>query len=337
MSALAAIFGCSGPELTAEEAAFFRAVRPWGFILFARNIEAPAQVCQLTAALRETVGRHDAPVLVDQEGGPVQRLKPPHWRAYPPGRAYGSLPTGRQADTVRLGARLIADELTDVGINVDCLPVLDVADPQGHAVIGERAYGDSPGTVAALGRAACEGLLAGGVLPVIKHMPGHGRARADSHLELPRVEASLAELDARDFEPFRALTDMPMAMSAHVVYAAVDPERPATVSKVMFDRVIRGAIGFDGLVMTDDLSMQALSGGFAERAGAALAAGCDVVLHCNGDVAEMAEVAMGARALDGRSEERAVRALSRLAAPEPLDAAAAVRRFTDAFEGRWAA
>lgn len=337
MSALAAIFGCSGPELTPEEAAFFRAVRPWGFILFARNVETPEQVRRLAAALRETVGRDNAPVLVDQEGGRVQRLQPPHWRAYPPGRAYGALPSGQQAETVRLGARLIADELTDVGINVDCLPVLDVADPSGHAVIGERAYGEAPETVAALGRAAADGLLAGGVLPVIKHMPGHGRARVDSHAELPRVEASWVELEARDFAPFRALADMPLAMSAHVVFTAVDPERPATVSKIMFDRVIRGAIGFDGLVMTDDLSMGALSGGFAERAEAALAAGCDVVLHCNGEMAEMTAVAEGARALAGVSADRADRALARLKRPEPLDAAAAARRFTETFQGRWAA
>jgi beta-N-acetylhexosaminidase len=337
VNTLAAIFGCSGPDLTPQEAAFFRAVRPWGFILFARNVETPAQVRRLTAALRETVGRDDAPILVDQEGGRVQRLKPPHWRAYPPGRLYGTLPAAAQAATTRLGARLIADELADVGVNVDCLPVLDVADPTGHAVIGERAYGETPEVVATLGRAACEGLLAGGVLPVIKHMPGHGRARADSHVELPRVEASFAELEARDFAPFRALADMPMAMSAHVVYAAVDPDRPATLSKAVFDRVIRGAIGFDGLVMTDDLSMQALSGGFAERAQAAQAAGCDMVLHCNGDLSEMRAVAEGAAPLSGRAADRAEAALARLPVQvEPLDATAAAR-FADAFEGRWAA
>lgn len=337
MTTGACILGCSGPRVTADERAFFRDVRPWGFILFARNIEGPDQVRALTAGLREAAGRADAPILVDQEGGRVQRLGPPHWRRYPPARAYADLPPAEQADLVRLGARLMARDLAEVGINVDCHPVLDVPAPGTHGVIGDRAYGDEPGEVVRLGRAAAEGLMAGGVLPVIKHMPGHGRARSDSHLELPVVEAGFDELDARDFAPFRALCDLPMAMTAHVVYAAVDPLRPATTSPAVFEQVIRGALEFDGLVMSDDLSMRALCGGFAERARLAREAGCDVVLHGTGDLAEMRAVADGAGALSGPAGARAAAALARLAPPEPFDQAEALARFEAAFAGAFAA
>ncbi len=337
MSPAAAILGCSGPTLSAEEKAFFRDVDPWGFILFARNVEAPDQVRRLTSALRETVGRADSPILIDQEGGRVARLGPPHWPLYPPGRAYGELDLAIRRETTRLGARLLAHDLAAVGINVDCVPVLDVPDPQGHEIIGDRAYGDTPEQVALLGRAACEGLMAGGVLPIVKHIPGHGRAKADSHLELPVVEAGFEDLDARDFAPFRALSDMPMAMTAHVIYAAVDPDLPATTSRTAFERVIRGAIGFDGLVMSDDLSMKALSGDFAERALASLAAGCDVVLHCNGEMDEMRQVMTGTGRLAGRAAERARAALARIpGAPEPFDAAEGRARFDAAFAGRYA-
>jgi beta-N-acetylhexosaminidase len=341
LSVCAAILGCSGPELTAEETAFFRRVRPWGFILFARNIETPDQVRRLVDALRDTVGRADAPVLIDQEGGRVQRLAPPHWRRFPPGRAYGDLagndPLLRREIT-RLGARLLAHDLAGLGINVDCVPVLDVPDPAGHEIIGDRAYGRTPDEVAVLGRAAAEGLIAGGVLPVIKHIPGHGRAKADSHLELPVVDASYADLDARDFAPFKALSDMPMAMTAHVIYSAVDAKRPATTSRKAMRQVVRGTIGFDGLVMSDDLSMKALSGDFSERARASRAAGCDVVLHCNGVMAEMKPVVEGAGALTGRAAARAKAALARLPkVVEPFDAAEGRARFDAAFEGRWAA
>jgi len=337
VSVSACILGCAGPTLTKAEKAFFADVRPWGFILFARNIEAPEQVRALTAALRETVGRPDAPILIDQEGGRVQRLGPPHWRRYPPGRAYGGA-TGDGRELARLGARLMAHDLTALGINVDCAPVLDVSDPQGHAVIGDRAYGDTPGQVALLGRAVCEGLIAGGVLPVVKHIPGHGRARADSHLELPIVDAIWDELDARDVAPFRALSDMPMAMTAHVIYAALDARRPATTSRKVLRKVVRGAIGFDGLLMSDDLSMKALTGGFRDRAEAALKAGCDVVLHCNGDMAEMKAVAAGTGPLKGHARRRAHAALARLPkAVEPFDAAEGRARFDAAFAGRFAA
>ncbi|WP_296597619.1 beta-N-acetylhexosaminidase [Phenylobacterium sp.] len=333
----ACILGCSGPMLTAAERAFFADAQPWGFILFARNVETPEQVRALTAALREAVGREDAPILVDQEGGRVQRLRPPHWPSYPPARAYGDLPPAERLAIARLGGRLIAHDVAQVGIDVDCLPVLDVPAPDGHGVIGDRAYAETPGDVAAIGRAAAEGLMGGGVLPVVKHMPGHGRARADSHHDLPVVNAGADKLEACDFAPFRALADLPMAMSAHVVYAAFDPERPATVSPTVVREVIRGRIAFDGLLMTDDLSMQALSGGFRGRAEAGRAAGCDVVLHCNGDMAEMQAVVAGAGPLAGKAAERAGAALARRKPAEPFDVAEGRARLAAAFAGRLAA
>jgi len=331
------IFGCAGPTLTREEAAFFADVRPWGFILFKRNVETPAQVRALVDALRGTVGRADAPVMIDQEGGRVQRLGPPHWRRYPPGRAYGQLGEDRREIT-RLGARLLAHDLAALGINVNCLPVLDVPAPQAHAVIGDRAYGDSPETVALLGRAAAEGLIAGGVLPVVKHVPGHGRPTADSHKTLPVVDAPHADLSVRDFAPFRALSDMPIAMTAHVTYRAVD-DQPATFSRSTVARVIRKEIGFGGLLMTDDISMEALRGALGARARTALAAGCDIVLHCNGDMAQMRSVIAGIdKPLKGKAFQRAAAALARIPrSPEPFDAAEARARFDAAFAGRWAA
>jgi beta-N-acetylhexosaminidase len=337
VSLRACILGCAGTKLSREEVAFFRDVKPWGFILFGRNVETPDQVRKLVDALRQTVGRADAPVLIDQEGGRVQRLKPPHWPVYPPGRAYGEIkgndPLLRREIT-RLGARLIAYDLAQLGINVDCVPVLDVPDPNGHEIIGDRAYGKTTEEVALLGRAAAEGLIAGGVLPVIKHIPGHGRAKADSHLELPVVDASFEALDERDFAPFRVLSDMPMAMTAHVIYSAIDAKRPATTSKTAMKRVIRGAIGYDGLVMSDDLSMKALSGDFQARAKAAVGAGCDLALHCNGDMAEMKAVVEGCGPLKGKARRRADAALARIAkAPEPLDLAEARARFAAAMQG----
>ena len=341
MSHAAVIFGCSGLVLTAEERAFFTEARPWGFILFRRNIDSPEQVRALVDSLRACTGVANAPVLIDQEGGRVQRLGPPHWLKYPPGRAYGQLAANDpllRREIVRLGARLIAHDLAMLGINVDCVPVLDVPDPSGHEIIGDRAYADGPQEVARLGRAAAEGLIAGGVLPVIKHIPGHGRALADSHLSLPVVEASLEELDARDFAPFRVLSDMPMAMTAHVVYTAIDGKGPATTSRKAVGGIIRDALGFDGLLMTDDLSMKALKGDFSARARAALAAGCDIVLHCNGDMAEMRAVLAGTRPLAGKAKTRATAALARIVrAPEPFDVDEARARFDAAFDGRWAA
>jgi beta-N-acetylhexosaminidase len=332
---LACILGCSGLVLTPEEKKFFRKVQPWGFILFRRNIDNPDQVRLLTAALRETVDRPNAPILIDQEGGRVQRLGPPHWPKYPPARAYGDVAVNDplvRRELTRLGARLIADDLSSLGINVDCVPVLDVPAPDGHEIIGDRAYGVTLEVIAELGRAAAEGLIAGGVLPIIKHIPGHGRAMADSHLNLPVVDTPYAELDAVDFAPFRVLSDMPMAMTAHVVYTAVDPKAPATNSKKAIKKVIRDSIGFDGLLMSDDLSMKALGGSFTDRARLSLAAGCDVVLHCNGDMTEMKAVVAGCGILKGKAKRRADAAMARLArSPEPFDAEAGRARFLQAF------
>jgi beta-N-acetylhexosaminidase len=266
----------------------------------------------------------------------VQRLGPPHWPKYPPGRLYGTLSANdplTRREIARLGARLMAHDLRALGINVDCLPVLDVPQPGAHDIIGDRAYAQDPDGIAVLGRAAAEGLLAGGVLPVIKHMPGHGRAGADSHEALPVVDASHAELSAVDFAPFRALSDMPMGMTAHVVYTAIDPKHPATTSRKAIHKVIRREIGFSGLLMSDDLSMKALSGDFADRTRDALKAGCDVVLHCNGVMHEMQAIARSVIKLSGKAKRRADAALARIAAaPEPLDEEAARRRFADAFE-----
>jgi len=316
---LAAIFGCAGVRLTSSEKAFFRDTGPAGFILFARNIESPRQVRALTAELREAAGNANCPILIDQEGGRVARLKPPHWRAAPPQGLFGAMGEEQGARAARLNARLLAAELAELGINVDCLPLLDLRFPGAHDIIGDRAFGGSVGIVSRLGRAVCEGLLDGAVLPVIKHIPGHGRARADSHLELPRVEAARTELEATDFAPFRALADMPLAMTAHIVYAAIDAARPATTSPVVMGEIVRGFIGYDGLVMTDDLSMQALAGDFASRTRASLAAGCDLVLHCNGDMDEMRAVAAAARPLDADGVRRYQGALSMIAAPAPFD------------------
>jgi beta-N-acetylhexosaminidase len=323
MTSRAFIAGCSGHELTPDEIAFFREAAPWGFILFRRNVDTPEQVRALCASLRETVGRADAPILIDQEGGRVQRMGPPHWPKYPPGSAYGRVHANDplvQRELARLGARLIAHDLLSVGITVDCLPVLDVPSPGAHDIIGDRAYGKTPDRVAVLGRAAAEGLLAGGVLPVVKHMPGHGRAGVDSHQALPVVDASREELERHDWAPFRMLADMPLAMSAHVVYTALDPDHPATTSRIVMQEVIRGLIGYDGLVMTDDLSMHALSGSFRDRTEAAFAAGCDMGLHCNGQMEEMIGVAEAAPILSGDGLRRAEAALARIRhEPEPLD------------------
>jgi beta-N-acetylhexosaminidase len=322
------ICGLKGLSLDAEERAFLRDASPWGVILFRRNVENREQVARLTAELREALGRH-APVLVDQEGGRVQRLNTPNWRAYPSAARFEQ--AGADASRVErlawLGARLMAHDLREVGIDVDCLPVLDVPAEQSHAIISDRAYSRDPACAARLGRAAAEGLMTGGVAPVMKHIPGHGRARADSHLELPVVDASRAELEAVDFPPFAANADLPMAMSAHVVYTAIDPAAPGTQSKAVVQDIIRGRIGFDGLLMTDDLSMKALTGSFRERAERAIAAGCDMVLHCNGDLAEAGPVADGAPELTGKALARAERALACIREIEAFDLAAGVAEF----------
>ena len=326
MNTRAFITGISGPELGAAEREFIRSARPWGFILFKRNVETPEQVTRLVEELRKEVGEPDAPVLIDQEGGRVQRFGPPHWPAYPAGAVFGALYEIDRAlglSAARLSARLIAADLIDVGVTVDCLPLADLPVPGSDAVIGDRAYGTEPGKVAAIARAVTEGLEQGGVLPVLKHIPGHGRATADTHFKLPEVDTPKAELERTDFAAFQPLADLPMAMTAHVVFSALDPAHPATTSATIIEQVIRGVIGFQGLLMSDDVSMNALAGSIAERTRAIFAAGCDMVLHCNGKLDEMREVAAETPELSGRAMERAKRALASRRPPQAFDRAAA--------------
>lgn len=322
MAVRAFITGVSGPVLTDGERAFLRAEQPWGFILFRRNIENPAQVAQLVAELRAIAGRADAPVLIDQEGGRVQRLGPPHWPRYPAGAVFGALYDQSSDKGLRaawLSSRLIAVDLAALGINVDCLPLADVPVAGADAVIGDRAYGTTPEKVVAIARAVTNGLLDGGILPILKHIPGHGRATADSHLRLPTVDTSRAELERTDFVAFSHLADLPMAMTAHVVFSDLDAAQPATTSATIITQVIRGAMNFQGLLMSDDVSMNALSGSIADRTRASLAAGCDVALHCNGQMDEMRAVASEAPVLGGEALKRAERALAACKPPQPFD------------------
>ena len=320
------IYGCAGLELTPEERAFFRDSQPWGFILFARNIDDHGQVTALIRSLRETINDPKASVLIDQEGGRVARLKPPNWKARPAAARFGELHAKapeKSREAVYLNARLIASDLAELGINVDCMPVLDVPVTDADKVIGDRAFSMDPAVVIDLGREAIDGLIEGGVLPVMKHIPGHGRATADTHFELPHVAQDVEELSATDFVTFRSLNNCPMAMTAHVVYDAIDPQRPATTSPKVIRDVIRGEIGFDGLLLSDDLSMNALSGTIGSRAKAALFAGCDIVIHCNGKMDEMKDVAEEAKPMEGPSLERAKKALAHLAPAEEFDTAVA--------------
>ncbi|MBO9459058.1 beta-N-acetylhexosaminidase [Labrenzia sp. R5_0] len=314
------VSGCAGPTLTSSEIDFFQQEDPWGLILFARNIETPEQVRILTSAFREAVGRSDAPVLVDQEGGRVQRLKPPHWPKYPAPKAYGDLYDRDAAAGQRvawLAGRLIADDLYKVGITVDCLPCLDVRFPETVDAIGDRALSQDPEVVATLGKAMAEGALAGGVLPVIKHIPGHGRARVDSHFELPRVNAAISSLESVDFRPFKALSHVSLGMTAHIVYEGIDPNTAGTQSAKVIQEIIRGEIGFDGCLMSDDISMKALGGSFEDRSGKIIEAGCDIVLHCNGDMDEMIAVAKVVPELSGEARRRCKTALSGFQVPDP--------------------
>ncbi|MFL9502106.1 beta-N-acetylhexosaminidase [Rhodopseudomonas palustris] len=336
MAPRAFITGIAGLSLSDDERGFLRESRPWGFILFKRNVDNPAQVKALVEELRGAVDSPDAPVLIDQEGGRVQRLGPPHWPVYPPGAVFSTLydvdpEAGLTA--ARLSARLIADDLAALGITVDCLPLADVPIAGADAVIGDRAYGTSPDKVAAIARAVTDGLAQGGVLPVLKHIPGHGRATADSHHRLPTVDTAREELDRTDFAAFRPLADLPMAMTAHVVFSALDAAQPATTSATIIDRVIRESIGFQGLLMSDDVSMNALAGSIAERTRAIVAAGCDVVLHCNGKLDEMRQVVAETPELQGGALARAEAALAARQAPQPFDRAAA-RAELDALIGR---
>ena len=320
------IAGVAGTELSTEERSFFRSERPWGFILFKRNVETPTQIAALTEQLREALGEPEVAIFIDQEGGRVQRLGPPHWSSYPAGAVFGQLydlAPAMGVSAARLSARLIADDLQRIGVSVDCLPLADVPAPGADAVIGDRAYGTEPGKVAAIARAVAEGLEQGGILPVVKHIPGHGRAAADTHFRLPVVDAPKKELETTDFAAFRPLADLPMAMTAHVVFRAYDPVQPATTSATIIERVIRRLIGFQGLLMSDDVSMNALAGSIAERTRAIFAAGCDVVLHCNGKMTEMRDVAREAPELSGQALERAKRALAARKAAKPFDRAAA--------------
>lgn len=332
---LAVVFGLAGLSLSAAERSFFQETQPLGFILFQRNCADPAQIAALSAELRAVTGRSDTPILIDQEGGRVQRLKPPHWPSYPPAAAYGAL-YARDPDlgtrAAWLAGHLLAADLAELGINVDCAPVLDLRIAGADAVIGDRALGETPGQVATLGAAMIAGFVTGGVVPVIKHLPGHGRALLDSHEALPLIDAPLDLLDATDFAAFRTVAQGSLGariwgMTAHVLLSAIDPARAATCSPVVVAEIIRSRIGFDGFLLSDDLSMKALGGDYGDRTRQALAAGCDAVLHCNGDLAEMQAIAAAARPLDAA-------ALRRLAAAQPVrapafDLAAARTEFAD--------
>lgn len=326
------IYGCAGEALTAEEKAFFTAEQPAGFILFKRNLKNPDQASALIGEMKDCLPKRQALVLIDQEGGRVQRLGPPHWRRSLPARVYGNMFTedaeqARQA--LRLAILSIGLELRSLGITVDCLPVLDVPHAGADDIIGDRAFSEDTAIVADLGRVAADALLEAGILPVIKHIPGHGRAEADSHLSLPRVTASLADLESSDFPPFRALADLPLAMTAHLVYEAVDPDSPATLSARVIEQIIRGSIGFKGLLISDDLSMAALTGSLAGRATDALAAGVDLALHCNGDMAEMQEIAGALEAADEGLGKIIDAALAGIATPAEHDAQGIIERYND--------
>ena len=328
MNELAVILGLSGPKLTAAERVFFRDANPWGFILFSRNVESPEQLARLTSELRETVGRNCL-IFVDQEGGRVQRLRAPHWRKYPSGAAFQHLYAkdkwlGKRV--AYLSYRLIADDLRKVGITADCAPVLDLPQKSADPIISDRAFGVKPAPIIDIAHAAMAGLMSGGVAPVVKHIPGHGRAKVDSHKALPRIKTSRKALEKTDFIPFRALADAPMAMTAHAVYESND-RSAVTVSKKSMTELVRAAIGFNGLVMTDDLDMKALKGGLTRKTERSLAAGCDIALQCSGKLPAMVEVAKGAKTLDGRAKRRAIVAEYCAEHITPFDRTAAEHEF----------
>lgn len=325
----AAILGCAGATLSAEERQFFRDADPLGFILFQRNCQSPEQVRQLVRDFRDAVGRPDAPVLIDQEGGRVARLRQPAWRKAPAAGRFGVLAaqdTATAVEAARLNAELMGRELAGLGISVDCAPVLDLQFEGASNVVGDRGFATDPELVARLGRAVCEGLLAAGITPVLKHLPGHGRALVDSHHALPEVDASLAALRQTDFVPFRRLADMPWAMTCHVLYKAIDPVRSATMSPIVIADIIRSEIGFKGVLVSDDLSMNALQGDVGDRAKRAREAGCDLALHCNGRLDEMRAVAAAAGPISGATAERLARRPATVVTPEPMNIAAAEAR-----------
>ena len=331
MAPRAAILGLKGPRLSVNEAAFFRDADPWGFILFARNIETPDQMRRLTHDLREAVGR-DALIFIDQEGGRVQRMAAPHWRKYPPASTYRDM--GDKAERAAwLHARLTAHDLRDVGVTANCAPVLDIPAKGADPIISDRAYGKTARDVIALANATMAGYMAGGVAPVVKHIPGHGRAQVDSHKALPVIKSWAAALEGRDYVPFKALKDAPMAMTAHVVLKAVDPDAPVTLSKKAMSRIVRGSIGYDGLVMTDDLEMKALSGDLRDLTSQAHTAGCDIALHCSGNMANMVKVISGTKQLSGKALERAQIADYVACSPEAFDVEAGRAKFDEMLGG----
>lgn len=315
----ATILDATGHRLTADEKAFFRDANPFGFILFSRNVDTPDQVRALCAEMREAVG-HAAVITIDQEGGRVQRMRAPHWREWLPPLDLVAIAGAQAEEAMYLKYRIIADELRGVGVDSNCAPMVDVAGHATHEFLRNRCYGSDPVRVTAIGRAVANGMLAGGVLPIVKHMPGHGRATMDSHFDLPRVNADRADLEALDFAPFRALNDLPMGMTAHLVYDAIDPQPATLSSKIM--QVIREDIGFDNLIMTDDISMKALSGTPAENAAGAIAAGCDVVLYCNAPLHDRIKVADAAGEMTPAAQTRALRALSMRKTPDDVDISA---------------
>lgn len=329
------IFSCEGTVLTAAEKAFFESEKPFGFILFARNIDTPDQVRTLISDLRACVGWSDAPVLVDQEGGRVQRLRAPHWFNAP---SFGKIATLYERDNAagrraaEITTRLIAADLLSTGFSVNCSPCLDLGLPQTSAVIGDRSFGGDPDQVVALSQVVADTYMACGIMPVIKHIPGHGRGTVDSHLELPVVSASHQDLAASDFGPFKQMRHIPWGMTAHIVYEALDPEYPATQSKRMVEEIIRGEIGFDGLLLTDDLNMQALKGSLADRAQRAISAGVDIVLHCSGKLPEMKEVVGACPALTLDAVRRIEAGASQIKDPVSFDVAGLKNELADLVE-----
>lgn len=328
-----AIYGCSGLELTDWEASFFKDQRPFGYILFGRNIESPAQVQELTIALREASGDPDAPIFVDQEGGTVARFKRPHFRHPPAPRRFMELAEKcleLAAEAAWLNARLMAEELKELGINANCAPMLDVVQPTAHEFLRQRALGSDPETVATLGRAVSVAFRDGGIAPCIKHAPGHGRAKADSHHDLPTVDVSTEDLEREDFKPFLALMKEPMLMTAHVIYRSLDPEAPATQSSKIIRGLIREEWGYNGLIITDDINMNALEGSIEDRSRRALEAGCEVICHCNGDRSDMEAVARASIALEADALDHALRARDIAnKEPKPFDRLSAEERLKE--------
>lgn len=336
----AAIISCAGTSLSRDERELIRDLDPLGLIVFARNINNKTQLFELSSSFRDAARRPDAPVLIDQEGGRVARLRPPVWRQTEPAATYGAIfkqDPDRAFEAVRLNARLMAAELHEVGVSVDCVPVLDLAIPGAHSVVGNRAYGETPEQVAALGRAVAETMLSAGIMPVIKHMPGHGRAKVDSHQEMPRVDADRVALERHDFRAFKLMADMPWGMTGHIVFEAVDPKRPATQSATVIREIIRGHIGFGGFLLTDDLCMGALSGDMGERVAAALAAGCDAALICDGDIEKSRLGLETAPELAGDAMQRYRAATARCGRPTGIDAAALESRLEALLRGGLAA